>query len=513
MTGYVLGSTNAAENDIADIAIDPYNDKHWIVGTYSIKLYETWDEGKTWARVYSDYGNPAITSGGFLRTLTFSNYRVNGQTRLFINMRSTVQSVRFSDDNGKTFDYPDFHQEKAYLIRNWDTGWFDEGLAYSALDSNLVFCGRGSTFRISTDGGENFYPSTSGYSGAHANDWYFDENGVLKYIAMTDTTIWRTADGYDGDFIPIKDNVGRSDSPASGGSSSAVIVDPNNPQHVFHTHGGGGYGRAEYIVESFDGAETRHYVEDVRRIQDLRIEETQDADIRACTLLKYHDTKTSTIYSSWFRSYDNGKSWLENDVRLIAVCEQDNDIVYGTDYIEQRDPKRLYVSYDCGENWTYTGIIIPTNGKMKVQADVAHKGVLWCAVLGLVYRVDFNTGRLALVGSGANGIAWDNNPRLETMSFAQNPKDPNHLIMGTRAIERNGARPVFESYDGGKTWSRLDGIPDMLDVSTLKFHPTKPQVYMGTMNGTLVYFYEIKKQYDNGGLVLNDRAAEVDLHE
>ena len=512
-TGYVLGQTDAQPNDIADIAIDPYNDKHWIVGTFGIELYESFNEGKSWSRIDSDYGNPQVSEGAFLRTVTFSNYRVNGNTRLFINMRKTVQPVRFSDDNGKSFDYPDIHQEKAYMVKNWHTGWFDEGIAYSHFDSNVVYFGTGSTFRISTDGGTNFYPSSSGYSGAAANDWYFDENGVLKYISMVDTAIWRMADGYEGDFVPVKDNKGRIGNLAAGSSSSSIIVDPNNKNHIFYTLGGGGYARAEYIMESFDGIETYRFVEDVKRIQDMRIEETNDADIRACTFLKYHKTNSNVIYASWFRSYDNGKTWKENDVRILAACEQDNDILYGTDYISTTDPKKIYVSYDRGESWIYTGIIIPRNGKMKCAPDVSEKGVFWCTVYGCVYRIDFNTGKLALIGSNANGISWDNNPRLESYGFAQEPRDPKHLILSTRGIERNGAMPVFESYDSGKTWVRIEGIPDAVAVHAIKFHPTKPQVFMGSMNGTLVYYYEIKQQYDRGKLKEDKNVSEVNTDE
>jgi len=451
MTGYTLGNTGAIASDVTDIAIDPYDEKHWIVGTYGIELFETKDSGKTWAKIESDYGKPNFTNTAFLRKVEFSNYRVNGNTRLFINMRSTLQTVRFSDDNGKTFDYPDFHQEKAYFVRLWDTGWVDEGLAFSAHDPNLVFCGRGSTFRISTDGGNNFIPSSSGYSGAMAEEYFFDKNGVLKFIGMTDTAIWRMADGYEGDFIPVKDNVGRNAGISSGGCVSSIVQDPKNPNHYFYTIGGGGYARAQYIFETYDSFDTFSIVEQPAKIQDKRIEETQDADIRACMHLKYHDDDPNVIYTNWFRSYDNGKTWLENDIKMLAVCEQDNDILYGGDFIGTTDPKRIYISYDRGNTWSYTGMTIPQNGKYKATADTGEKGVMWFFCNGRVYRLDFKLGKMELAGSSANGIDW-NSLRLESVSFAQNPRNPDHIIVGTRAIERNGAVPTFETVDGGKTW-------------------------------------------------------------
>lgn len=508
MTGYTLGSTDAVASDIADIAIDPYDEKHWVVGTYGIELFETYDSGKTWAKVESDYGKPNISDTGFLRKVEFSNYRVNGNTRLFVNIRTTVHSVRFSDDNGKTFDYPDFHQENSFFVRNWDTGWVDEGMAFSVHDPNIVCCGRGSTFRISTDGGSNFYPSSSGYSGAAPEDWYFDENGVLRYIGMIDTAIWRMADGYEGDFVPVRDNVSRNTGVTTGGCTPAIAGDPRDPNHFFYFIGGGTYGRASYIFETKDGFDTFSIVKSVAEMQDKRIEEFQDSDIRAGTFMRYHNEDPNVIYSSWFRSYDNGKTWKENDIRILDVCHQDNDIVYGGDFIDATDPKRIYISYDRGETWTYTGMIVPQNGKYKTAADVAERGVFWVFTNGRVYRLNFNTGKIDLAGSTANGVDW-RGLRLEATAFAQNPHNPKHIVVGSRAVERNGAQPVFETLDGGKTWHQLEEVPPMLSVHSMEFHPTKPQLYMGTMNGTLVYFYDLKKQYESGELVIVDDTAEV----
>lgn len=512
MTGYTLGSTNAVASDVTDIAIDPYDEKHWVVGTYGLELFETKDAGKTWAKIDSDYSNPAISDTGFLRKVEFSNYRVNGNTRLFINMRSTVQSVRFSDDNGKTFTYPDFHKEKEYFVRGWDTGWVDEGMAFSVHDPNLVFCGRGSTPRISTDGGENFFPSSSGYSGAKAEDFFFDENGVLKFIGMTDTAIWRMGEGYEGDFVPVKDNVSRSVGITSGGCVSSIVQDPRNPNHYFYTIGGGEYGRAQYIFETFDGFNTWSKVEQVAAIQDQRIAETNDSDIRACVKLKYHDDDPNVIYTEWFRSDDNGKTWKENTIKTLAVCEQDNDILYGGDFMSQTDPKKIYISYDRGETWSFTGMIVPHNGKWKIAPDVSEKGVLWFYTNGMVYRLDFKLGKMELVGNKANGIDW-NGFRIEAYAFAQNPRDPNHIVIGTRTIERNGGVPAFETLDGGKTWHKIEEIPEMLAATYLEFHPTKPQLYISTLNGTLIYYYDIKKKYDSGELVLEDTNSEVMLNE
>lgn len=495
-TGYVVSGLNMDKNEIAAAAIDPYDSSHIIAGTFGIELYETFDCGKSWSKIDVDFGEAGIKDTAFLRTLHFSKMKKDGRARLFINMYSTTETVRYSDDYGRTFSIPDYHQEKAYFVKNWHTGWFAEAIEFSPFDDNIVYCGRGSTFRISTDGGENFYPSSSGYSGAAAYDFHFDKSGVLKYIAMIDTAMWRMAEGYEGDYIPVKDaNKGKL-SCSAGTSSTAVIVDPKDEKHIFYTLGGGIYGRQSYIMESADGLESAHYIESVRKIINERAEELGAAS-RQNLFLKYHDEDSDVIYSNWFRSYDNGKTWIENTKNVRAVCLQDNDILYATEYTNVTEPKKLYVSYNRGESWVDTGIVIPTNGKMlSFIADVADRGVIWCAEYSKVYRIDLNTGKIELNGSGANGITILDGQRLEGCALAQNPRDKNHLIFSGRDIDRNSIQAAFETRNGGKTWERIKYLSQIAGPCSIKFHPAKTQVYFGSMMGTVVYDYGVKDMLD-----------------
>src|SRR3546814_16895124 len=49
-----------------------------------------------------------------------------------------------------------------------------------------------------------------------------------------------------------------------------------------------------------------------------------------------------------------------------------------------------------------------------------------------------------------------------------------------------GARPVYRSADGGKTWSRVDGIPnseELANITAIAIDPKNPQTMYATGHG------------------------------
>ncbi|MBE7038533.1 MAG: hypothetical protein E7404_06510 [Ruminococcaceae bacterium] len=499
--GYNVAGLNAEANTIEDVAINPYDKNHWIAATHAVALYESKDAGKSWEKIPVDFGEAVVRDTVFVRTVQFSNKRVNGKTRLFLNMYSTTETVRISDDYGRTYTIPDYHQEKAYFEKNWHTGWFSEAIEFSPFDENVVYIGRGSTFRISTDGGINFYPSSSGYSGAAAWDFHFRDDGSVDYVAMIDTGMWRLAEGYEGPYTPVKDASRNKPNCSDGGAATGIAVDPNDKNHIFYVMGGDMYGRSAYVFESNDALEHSHYIESVREIIDKRKEDTGKASALSNTFIQYHNEDDNVIYTTYFRSYDNGKTWHENAIRVRAICVQDNDILYGTQYSGVVDDKRLFISYDRGETWLYTGIVIPVKGQMRtVIADTGEKGVLWCYEYSQVIRIDLKTGKVEVKGSAANGISILEGQRLEGQSLWQNPKNPKHLLVSARDIDRNSIMATFETIDGGESWHILEGMPPLVGVGAMNEHPTLPLVYFGTMMGTVVYDYSIYHKYLNGEL-------------
>ena len=112
-----------------------------------------------------------------------------------------------------------------------------------------------------------------------------------------------------------------------------------------------------------------------------------------------------------------------------------------------------------------------------------------------MYRIDLKTGRIKTMNS-SNGLKQDieSDFGLQIEGLAQSPLDKNLLICTGRDFY-NARYFKFITVDGGEHWHLIEGMPACAGGSSNQFHPTKPYVYMGTMQGLMVLDYEKYIEY------------------
>lgn len=181
----------------------------------------------------------------------------------------------------------------------------------------------------------------------------------------------------------------------------------------------------------------------------------------------------SGLNGCW-RSLDGGKSWQVNtgwaitDGRDVAADPHAPGHVYFA-YVDG-----LAFSSDHGRTWTKreTGLPSQANYIASVEVDRTTAGRVVIGGERGIYLTT-NAGRLWERVLATSGTVND---------VQQSPHDPQEWLAATDA---DGA---WSSRDGGKTWTRLAGVPHPGPLYNLSFDPTNPRrrVIGGWAHGALV---------------------------
>ena len=478
---FVLKNNGLPSVDVTSITVNPTNSLHMIVGLANNGAYlaESYDGGDNWSVIDKCYG----ADGSYPALLYFHTPTGVSNPRLYVQLYKVTYPSRYSDDYGKTLIKPDFKINEEYNLLETYNGYFPTPYCFNPQNPDVIYTSLITPFK-STDGGETFKFSGSGYSGFLAYDWLFDENGKIKFMTIADLGLTRF-DMSNNSFYRPATSLLKPPLFDGGSTSTSVVLDPADSNHGFMTYGGYVSDLKSTIMETFDGFQTVTNVEDVTDFVN-----TSD-EVYSSKFLKYHPQNNNVIYSDWFVSEDNGQSWRKTDKRIRAVSGFDGDVVYSlTDY-------RIYKSEDKGLTWIDTGLSVPARGLYRaVLADSFYPDVLWIAEHSKVYRVDIINSFISVMDGGINKITSDMGGELEINSIVQNPKNAKHLLISTRDYKVTGGGSVFETLDNGLNWHEVQGIYDNTAVFEMKFHPTENLVFMGTYMGTLVYEYDKAPHYN-----------------
>lgn len=143
-----------------------------------------------------------------------------------------------------------------------------------------------------------------------------------------------------------------------------------------------------------------------------------------------------------YLSNDGGKSWT------MLFKEKEFDKTGGVGIFDDKTLVRTWAgkgierSTDAGKTWAKVSDLQPTGRVVQVNKGVAY----WIAADGLLISKD-KGATWAKVGDACPG----------TIGPMFNPKDENHLSVA-------GAKGIFESTDGGKTWQQVAPLPEKFDV-------------------------------------------------
>lgn len=464
------------------IAVNPSDDTNWFT-LVDNKFYVSEDGGETWENREIDISNLYGSSTSYVR-LAFSAPREDGSAHLYMSLANTQYCLIVSDDNGKTWKRPTHHTELAFMKDNW--GWFSEPFAVHPTDPDTLWVPFDDEIYKSTDGGQNFYPSSSGYSGIRASAFLFDENNPQNiYIGSIDRGIVKSVEYLPEDQFPIFNYLmdDRYNVRYAGAKTIYGLVrDPEDSQHMFTFIGD--WGENIVLAESFDGG--------------LNWTQRPEVKTRYPKTIAYHSQNSDIIYADSFISYDGGETWSELPRKVVAVSPFNGDVVWSI------DDSILYKSTNQGKDWAEQARV-PSIQNLK--PDLFDENVLWAGTFqsGL-YKIE---GETATQMNDKNGIVRSAGGVLAIYDVAQDPKNPLHLVAGgVDNVGYSASAGFFETYDGGETWNLIEGMGGSCDVWKVAFHPTLPQVYLGTSAGTWIYEYE--NYFDRSEMLFRDIADRED---
>lgn len=451
------------QSDISyTVTVDPRNEEHWICG-YDDELYESYDMGQSWTFL-NYFGGEAPSRSIWVSSI---KYGYGDTPRLYVCYGPMHYPVRYSDNDGKIFTAPSKAADSTEFIKD-NYGWGAEPYELDPQNPNVVIASFDGELYKSEDGGETYTASSSGYSGMRASDFLFDSSDDRNiFITSIDRGVVKTVDSGRGEDYPIVDYDPSEDGTGirySGSKTmSAVARDPKNSQRIIVCVGG-----SQYILkQSYDGGESYTPISGTENCGYIRT-------------LEFNRDNMRTIYAGDLVSYDDGETWTSSDVTILAVSPFDGNTVYGI------MDGRVAKSTDEGRTWTKYG---PSAGGVQVmKADLFEKDVLYIGTYSALIRIEADgapkyitpTTKTDKEGRGFYGLA-----------FAQDPKNRLHMVTGgTDNLTYGQSGGIFESYDGGETWQRINGMPASRDIWVMEFHPNLPRVYIGTSAGTFVYEYE-----------------------
>lgn len=199
-----------------------------------------------------------------------------------------------------------------------------------------------------------------------------------------------------------------------------------------------------------------------------------------------------------FKSADGGASWESifnhqsvSSVNAIAVAPSDANVLYaGTGETNLRNDidfgDGVYRSNDAGKTWQHAGL--NESGHIsKIAVDATDPNRVFAAVLGDAYKA---SGARGIYRTLDGGKTWQRvlytDDRTGGSSVVIDPADRNHILAGMWEGWRTGyhlnsggpSDGVYESTDGGTHWTRLkgNGLPaSVMGRIALAFAPSNPK--------------------------------------
>ena len=450
------------------VDIDPDDKNHWIVSFVNPEtkkgdtFYETYDSGKTWS-LLSYVGKEIVKT-------KFGPKRDDGTRYYYMHLGKSIWPMRVSNDGGKTWTESKFDMDICF--QNDYTGWFPQGFDVSPHDPNLVINAHGGVYK-SFDGGYNFTQwSNSGNSGLNISNIYFDKDKNML-LGCVDVGLVVSESPF------VEENY-----PAMHLNSKNYLImnaafDPNDSNHIIGYNTSSGLidsTAAGYIMQSWDQGKTWHSIGGEK--------------ITGQIVFGYDNEDLNTIYASDFTSYDNGETWVKNEHKLSGVSPVDSNVFIKTE--GEKAERKLFMSIDKGKNWEEVGLI-GTNQRKIVPSPIDkdtvfvicdHKILEMTRGKGIVKEFTVAGG----AGAETGNFYW---------SFAQNPKNPEHLLIGLAVLSGSNKKSpgLMESLDGGDTWHVVPGIPGHRTIYTIKFAEHLDKALVCSMTGMMIYDYNVYHKF------------------
>ncbi len=426
-----------------------YNQPGYLYVTKQDALYVSPDSGRSFEKVsgigYPSSGNP-------------SHIRVSPANHDYIVLQNDMMSrgeylsdTYFSHDGGKTWKMSGRHDESSFIPYNQR----QNNLAWHPTDENICISFGGDYIMRSTDGGENFYLSNSGFNGGAFTDIVFNVNNPdLIALPLRDYSGAFTTDG--GITWKYTDIYARW----GGYSFGAYVVDKDTVIFICRDYSDK-YGlgsEADVILRSTDGGDTFEST-GVRVEGDLHIVGVVGNE--------------NILLVGGLRSTDKGATWEKIEgipgFDSVMTYALDGSTIFGTSV------NWIVKSIDGGLTWESVGKV---GSKPKSIAYDNQNDTLW--VLngdGLLFRFVDGERKMVKLPTG---------DEMKPRSIACDPKDGNIIYVGNALNIAKSEASVIRSKDGGYTWENLtktvtNGVPGMdggIEASVIETNPKTGELYV-----------------------------------
>lgn len=429
-------------------------------------LYESKDGGatfeKTFVLSYENIEENTPKSEKHFYKLRFGPKNGDGIYPLYMVGSEIQYPLRRSLDMGKSFTPMHGRLGKGTfrqrLGTEGDTGWWPQGYAIDMNHPGIVYFACAGIYKI-TDG--NLEWKGSGFSGASVTYISMNEKGNM-FLTLTDVGSVVGTGEYTKDSFPTFQ---RTDAKIL----TMSVIDPNDANHIIGFSGESNTREKTMgIVESFDGG-----------VSFCEVKEDAVAS-RNTFILKYDTFDKNTIYSSEHTSHDNGKTWQKNEKFILDVSNVNPQKMVAVQ--GKGAETELFVSEDGGKTWKFVNK--PGFTFIHAAFDVGDENIIWYSYLYDFGKIDLSTGVKTSLASKFSFPYFD--------MFAQNPKNPMHIIVPTRPGfgDMTKFTGVCESTDGGESFHVVPGFWAIGFFQRPFFSTTTDEVFITSHAGTFIYDYK-----------------------
>jgi photosystem II stability/assembly factor-like uncharacterized protein len=304
--------------DARSFAVDPHDSKHLYLGTETGWLYQSHDDGDTWARIAQLDGHNDLLIKEIVTDPTLPNRLIVGA----YTVNKPGGGVFISDDGGKTW------AKQAEM-----SGQSVRSLTRSASDPNQLVAGTLEGVFRSKDNGKH-WERISPASNAEIHEVEsvaIDPKDPNIIYAGTWHLPWKTVDG-GAHWESIKEGI------IDDSDVFSIVIDPSSPNIVYASACSGIYKsetaanpNPQWHGDRFRGGVT------VNRGQGIPV------SARRTRKLTLDPTQPNTIYAGTteglYKSTDAGATWTKMTPSDVIV----NDV-----YVDKNDPKHVLLATDRG---------------------------------------------------------------------------------------------------------------------------------------------------------------------